>query len=48
MSIPGLDRIDSAKGDLHIGGTATLANIKSDDNLRERFPALASAVASIS
>jgi len=48
MSIPGLDRIDSGKGDLHIGGIATLANIIRDDNIRERFPAFASAVASIS
>lgn len=48
MSIPGLDQIVSAKGDLHIGGTTTLANIIRDDNIRERFPAFATAVASIS
>jgi 4-hydroxybenzoyl-CoA reductase subunit beta len=48
MSIPGLDQISSAKGNLSIGGTATLANIVRDDNVRERFPAFAKAVASIS
>jgi 4-hydroxybenzoyl-CoA reductase subunit beta len=48
MSIPGLDAIDSSGGDIHIGGTATLANIIRDDQIRERFPAFAKAVASIS
>jgi len=48
MSIPGLAAIDSSGSDLHIGGTATLANIIRDDKIRERFPAFAKAVASIS
>jgi 4-hydroxybenzoyl-CoA reductase subunit beta len=48
MSIPGLDAIDSSGADLHIGGTATLANIIRDDKIRERFPAFAKALASIS
>ena len=48
MSIPGLDAIDSSGSDIHIGGTATLANIIRDDKIRERLPAFAKAVASIS
>ncbi len=48
MSIAGLDAIDSAGGDLRLGATATLSNIIRDDNVRERFPALAQAIASIS
>jgi len=48
MSIPGLDTIDSSGTDIHIGGTATLANIIRDDKIRERLPAFAKAVASIS
>ena len=48
MSIPGLDAIDSSGTDIHIGGTATLANIIRDDKIRDRFPAFAKAVASIS
>ena len=48
MSIPSLDKIDSSKADIHIGGTATLANIIRDGNIRERFPAFARALASIS
>ena len=48
MSIPGLDKIDAAGKDLHIGGTATLSNIIRDDTIRERFPGFARAVASIS
>ena len=48
MSIPGLDRIDSSQSDIRIGGTATLANIVRDEIIRERFPAFAKAVASIS
>jgi len=48
MSIPGLDTIGSSGSDIHIGGTATLANIIRDDKIRDRFPAFAKAVASIS
>ena len=48
MSISGLDTIDSSGTDIHIGGTATLANIIRDDKIRERLPAFATAVASIS
>ncbi len=48
MSIAGLDAIDSSGTDIHVGGTATLANIIRDDKIRERFPAFAKAVASIS
>ena len=48
MSIPGLDAIDSSSSDIHIGGTATLANIIRDDKIRERLPAFAKALASIS
>ena len=48
MSIPGLDKIDSASTDIHIGGTATLSNIIRDDKIRERLPAFARALASIS
>jgi 4-hydroxybenzoyl-CoA reductase subunit beta len=48
MSIPGLDAIDSSGTDIQIGGTATLANIIRDDKIRDRFPAFATAVASIS
>jgi len=48
MSIPGLDAIDSSGTDIHIGGTVTLANIIRDDKVRDRFPAFAKAVASIS
>ena len=48
MSIPGIDAIEATGGDLRIGATATLADIIRDDDVRERFPAFASAVASIS
>jgi 4-hydroxybenzoyl-CoA reductase subunit beta len=48
MSIPGLDTINAAARDIRIGGTATLTNIIRDDKVRERFPAFATAVASIS
>jgi len=48
MSIPGLDAIDSGGADLSIGATATLANVIRDNGVRERFPAFAHAVASIS
>lgn len=48
MSIPKLDTIDAKKSDIHIGATATLANIIRDGNVRDRFPAFATAVASIS
>ena len=48
MSIPGLDSIDAGGKDIRIGGTASLANIVRDKKLRERLPAFAKAVASIS
>ncbi len=48
MSIPDLDTIDAASEDIRIGATATLANIIRNDKVRERFPALARAIASIS
>ena len=48
MSIPNLDTIDAASKDIRIGATATLTNIIRDDKVRERFPAFAQAVASIS
>jgi 4-hydroxybenzoyl-CoA reductase subunit beta len=48
MSIPGLDTIDATGKDIHIGGTTRLANIVRDDKIRERLPAFAEAVASIS
>ena len=48
MSIPGLAAIDSSGADIRIGGTATLANIIRDDEIRERFPAFVKALASIS
>ncbi len=48
MSIPDLDTIDAVSKDVRIGATATLANIIRDDKVRERFPAFAQAVASIS
>ena len=48
MSIPGLAAIASSGSDIHIGGPATLANIIRDDKIRERLPAFAKAVASIS
>jgi len=48
MSIPDLDIIDSNSSDIRIGATATLADIIRDDNIRDRFPAFAKAVASIS
>ena len=48
MSIAGLDEIDSAATDIRLGATATLANIIRDDKTRLRFPALATALASIS
>jgi len=48
MSIPHLDSIASSSPDIRIGATATLANIIRDDNVRQRFPAFARAVASIS
>lgn len=48
MSIPELDAIDANKPDLRIGATATLANIIRDGRVRDRFPAFATAVASIS
>jgi 4-hydroxybenzoyl-CoA reductase subunit beta len=48
MSIAGLDEIDSTAADIRFGATATLTNIIRDDNTRQRFPALATAIASIS
>lgn len=48
MSIPGLDTIDASGKDIRIGGTAKLSNIIRDDRIRERLPAFAKAVASIS
>lgn len=48
MSIPGLDKIDANSKDIRIGGTATLSNIIRDGRIRERLPAFAKAVASIS
>ena len=48
MSIPDLDTIDAKAGDIRIGGTATLSSIVRDAGIRERLPAFAKAVASIS
>jgi 4-hydroxybenzoyl-CoA reductase subunit beta len=48
MSIPAIDKIDSGAADIRLGATATLASIIRNDNVRERFPAFAGAVASIS
>lgn len=47
-SIPGLDAIDARGKDISIGATATLANIIRNDTIRERLPAFAAALASIS
>jgi 4-hydroxybenzoyl-CoA reductase subunit beta len=48
MSIENLDAIDSAGGDIQLGATTTLSNVIRDDKVRHRFPAFATAVASIS
>ncbi len=48
MSIPGLDTIDAKGKDIHIGCTASLSNIIRNEQIRDRLPAFASAVASIS
>lgn len=48
MSIPDLDSIDSANANIRLGATATLSNIIRDARVRERFPAFATALASIS
>lgn len=48
MSIPGLDEIESGDSELRIGATATLANIIRNQQICERYPAFAKAVASIS
>lgn len=48
MSIPGLDIIDSTNAEIRLGATATLANIIRDNEVRTRFPAFATALASIS
>ncbi len=47
MGIPGLDRI-AANGGVSLGATAKLADIAAHPAVRERYPALARAVASIS
>ncbi|MFQ5547720.1 MAG: FAD binding domain-containing protein [Woeseia sp.] len=48
MSIPDLASIDTANTDIRLGATATLTDILRDDKIRERYPALATAIASIS
>jgi len=48
MSIADLNSIDSSSADIRFGATATLSNIIRDDKIRQRFPAFATAVASIS
>lgn len=48
MSIAGLDAIDSTDANIRLGATATLSNVIRDDMIRRRFPALATAVNSIS
>ncbi|RLA37695.1 MAG: 4-hydroxybenzoyl-CoA reductase [Gammaproteobacteria bacterium] len=48
MSIADLAAIDSTAADIRLGATATLSNIIRDDKIRQRFPAFATAVASIS
>lgn len=48
MSIPGLNDVRADSGELKMGGTATLSKVIRDEHVRERFPAFARAVASIS
>ena len=48
MSIPGLNEVRTDRGELKMGGTATLTKIIRDEYVRARFPAFAQAVASIS
>ena len=48
MSIPGLNTIDTKGKDIRIGGTASLSNIIRNEQIRDRLPAFAGAVASIS
>jgi len=48
MSIPELHSIESAGADIRLGATSSLANIIRDHGVRERFPAFARALASIS
>ena len=48
MSIPELRSLDQSSGELRIGATTTLSQIIRNDEVRERFPAFARALASIS
>jgi len=48
MSIPELRAMDSAGADVQLGATVTLANIIRDERVRQRYPAFAEALASIS
>jgi 4-hydroxybenzoyl-CoA reductase subunit beta len=48
MSIPELDSMDSAGANIRLGATTTLANIIRNHAVRERLPAFAQALASIS
>jgi 4-hydroxybenzoyl-CoA reductase subunit beta len=48
MSIPELDSMDSAGANILLGATTTLANIIRNHAVRERLPAFAQALASIS
>jgi 4-hydroxybenzoyl-CoA reductase subunit beta len=48
MSIPALTHIDHRDGELSLGATTSLSQILRDSALRQRFPAFARAVASIS
>lgn len=48
MSIPELRSLDQSNGELRIGATTTLSQIIENDEVRERFPAFARALASIS
>ncbi|MFQ6005215.1 MAG: FAD binding domain-containing protein [Woeseia sp.] len=48
MSVPELASIDTADTDIRLGATATLTDILRHDQIRKRYPALATAVASIS
>lgn len=48
MSIPELHSLDQSNGELRIGATTTLSQIIRNREVRERFPAFARALASIS
>ena len=48
MSIPELRSLDQSNGELRIGATTTLSQIVGNHEVRERFPAFARALASIS